>query len=191
MAMNVVVTPHLLVCLYSAAGGKVNRQVARTRWTVAHTRWMVDHSAPGKRITRSIVPTAWWPTSCSKYFNRFSATSSGKVFFGPLAFWIFWDFFTDQACYEKRSSTAKGLLFGACFVAEGPLSKLAQADIAWRYMPKLWSRELRHSDMPWDEGLYRPKEEKTYQSRIVCDMFIVTCRGQECNLDRDASRAYK
>jgi hypothetical protein len=31
MAMNVVVTTHLPVCLYSAAGGKVNRQVARTR----------------------------------------------------------------------------------------------------------------------------------------------------------------
>jgi hypothetical protein len=34
MAMNVVVTSHLPVCLYSAAGGKVNRQVARTRRTV-------------------------------------------------------------------------------------------------------------------------------------------------------------
>jgi hypothetical protein len=30
MAMNVVVTLHQLVCLYSAAGGKVNRQVAYT-----------------------------------------------------------------------------------------------------------------------------------------------------------------
>jgi hypothetical protein len=29
----------------------------------------------------------------------------------------------DQAHYEKRSSTAKGLLLGACFVAEGPLSR--------------------------------------------------------------------
>jgi hypothetical protein len=31
MAMNDVVISHLPVCLYSAAGGKVNRQVARTR----------------------------------------------------------------------------------------------------------------------------------------------------------------
>jgi hypothetical protein len=38
MAMNVVVTSHLLVCLYSASGGKVNRQVARTRRAVTHTR---------------------------------------------------------------------------------------------------------------------------------------------------------
>jgi hypothetical protein len=29
--MNVVVTPHLPVYLYSVAGGKVNRQIARTR----------------------------------------------------------------------------------------------------------------------------------------------------------------
>jgi hypothetical protein len=29
--MNVVVTSHLPVCLYSAAGVKVNRQAARTR----------------------------------------------------------------------------------------------------------------------------------------------------------------
>jgi hypothetical protein len=32
--MNAVVTPHQPVCLYSAAGGKVNRQAACTRRTV-------------------------------------------------------------------------------------------------------------------------------------------------------------
>jgi hypothetical protein len=37
MAMNAVVTSHLPVCLYSAAGVKVNRQVARTRSTVTRT----------------------------------------------------------------------------------------------------------------------------------------------------------
>jgi hypothetical protein len=31
MAMNIVVTPHQPACLYSAAGGKVNRQAARNR----------------------------------------------------------------------------------------------------------------------------------------------------------------
>jgi SPX domain protein involved in polyphosphate accumulation len=31
IAVNAVVTSHLPVCLYSAAGGKVNRQAARTR----------------------------------------------------------------------------------------------------------------------------------------------------------------
>jgi hypothetical protein len=123
MAMNDVVTPHLPVCLYSAAGGKVNRQVACTHWAVARTRWTVDHSAPGKWINRSFVPAAWWATSRSKYFNRFSATSSGKVFFGPSALRSLGDFFTDQARYEKRSSTAKGLLLGVCFVAEDPVRR--------------------------------------------------------------------
>jgi hypothetical protein len=37
MAMNVVVTSHLPVYLYSATGVKVNRQVARTRSTVTRT----------------------------------------------------------------------------------------------------------------------------------------------------------
>jgi hypothetical protein len=37
IAMNVVVTSNLLVCLYSAVGGKVNRQVFRTGRTVART----------------------------------------------------------------------------------------------------------------------------------------------------------
>jgi hypothetical protein len=116
MAMNVVVTLHQPVCLYSATGGKANRQIARTRWTV-------DRSVPGRRIARSLVSTERWTTRRLEYFNHFSATSSGKVFFGPSAFRSLWDFFADRARYEKRSSTAKGLLLGACFFAEGSLSK--------------------------------------------------------------------
>jgi hypothetical protein len=42
------------------------------------------------------------------------------VFFGSSASRSLEDFFTDQAHYEKRSSTAKGLLLGVCFVAEDP-----------------------------------------------------------------------
>jgi hypothetical protein len=34
-------------------------------------------------------------------------------------------------------------------------------------------------------------EEKTDRSMIVCVMFVVTCRGHECNFDRATSRAYK
>jgi hypothetical protein len=37
ITMNAVVTSHLSVCLYNAAGGKVNRQVFRTERTVART----------------------------------------------------------------------------------------------------------------------------------------------------------
>jgi hypothetical protein len=45
------------------------------------------------------------------------------VFFGPSAFRSLGDFFTDQARYEKRSSTVKGLLLGVCFIAEGPIRR--------------------------------------------------------------------
>ena len=41
--MNAVVTSHLPVCLYSAAGKKVNRQDFYTRQTAAYTRRAVDH----------------------------------------------------------------------------------------------------------------------------------------------------
>ncbi len=37
MAMNVVVTLHQPICLYSDAGGKANHQIVCTRWTVDHT----------------------------------------------------------------------------------------------------------------------------------------------------------
>jgi hypothetical protein len=40
--MNAVVTSHLPVCLYSAAGKKVNRQDLHTRQTAAYTRCAVD-----------------------------------------------------------------------------------------------------------------------------------------------------
>jgi hypothetical protein len=48
IAMNAVVTSHLLVCLYSAAGKKVNRQ---------------DFFPPGKQ---SPAPTAWWAAKTKK-----------------------------------------------------------------------------------------------------------------------------
>jgi hypothetical protein len=42
IAMNVVVTSHLPVCLYSDAGKKANRQDFYTRRTAACTRYAVD-----------------------------------------------------------------------------------------------------------------------------------------------------
>jgi hypothetical protein len=67
-------------------------------------------------------------TSSVDYFNRFSPTSSGKVFFESSASRSLEDFFTDQARYEKRFSTAKGLLLGVCFVAEDPRKRTPSAD---------------------------------------------------------------
>jgi hypothetical protein len=51
--MNAVVTSHLPVCLYSAAGKKVNRQDFYTRQTAARTRCVVD------RKDQNSEP-AWW-----------------------------------------------------------------------------------------------------------------------------------
>jgi hypothetical protein len=42
IAMNAVITSHLLVCLYSAAGKKAKRQNFYTRRTPARTRYVVD-----------------------------------------------------------------------------------------------------------------------------------------------------
>jgi hypothetical protein len=42
IAVNAVVTSHLLVCLYSAAGKKAKRQKFYTRQTLARTRCTVD-----------------------------------------------------------------------------------------------------------------------------------------------------
>ena len=53
IAMNVVVTSHLPVCLYSVVGKKVNRQDFYTRQTVARTRCTVG------RKNQNSEP-AWW-----------------------------------------------------------------------------------------------------------------------------------
>jgi hypothetical protein len=81
---------------------------------------MVGHRARADESPGHVLPLHGVATSRSDYFNRFSATSSGKVFFGSSASQSLGDFFTDQARYEKRSSTVKGLLLGVCFVAEDP-----------------------------------------------------------------------
>jgi hypothetical protein len=94
------------------------------------------------------------------YFNRFSPTSSGKVFFGCSASRSLKDFFTDQARYEKRSSTTKGLLLGVCFVAEDPKKNTFER-YSQKQAPKLLSLKLRHRDKSQDEGSNRLKDELT------------------------------
>jgi hypothetical protein len=111
MAMNAVVTSHLPVCLYSAAGGKVNRQVARTRAN--------SHLHP---LNGGPLPAVWWATSRLEYFNRFSATSPGKVFFGPSAFRSLEEF-SRIKLVTKNDLAPRRATVGACFVAEGPLRR--------------------------------------------------------------------
>jgi hypothetical protein len=95
------------------------------------------------------------------YFNCFSPTSSGKVFFGSSASRSLEDLFMDQARYEKRSSTTKGLLFGVCFIAEDPKEREHLRQILSGAVPKLLPIELRHSDRSQDEGANRLKDELT------------------------------
>jgi hypothetical protein len=54
MAMNVVVTSHLPVCLNSAAGVKVNRQVTRTHSMVDHSVWEMNRQIA--RTRRMVGP---------------------------------------------------------------------------------------------------------------------------------------
>ena len=95
------------------------------------------------------------------YFNRFSPTSSGKVFFGSSASRSLEDFFTDQARYKKRSSTMKGLLLGVCLVAEDPKERKHLRQILLGAAPKLLPIKLRHSDRSLDEGANRLKDGLT------------------------------
>jgi hypothetical protein len=94
-----------------------------------------------------------------EYFNRFSPTSSGKVFFGSSASRSQKDFFMDQARYKKRSSTAKGLLLGVCFVAEDPKEREHLQKILLKAAPKLSPIKLRQSGRSQDEGANRLKDE--------------------------------
>jgi hypothetical protein len=82
------------------------------------------------------------------------------VFFGSLSSRSLEDFFTDQAHYEKRSSTTKGLLLGVCFVAEDSKKNTFERSFQ-KQAPKLLSIELRHKDKSQDEGLNRLKDELT------------------------------
>jgi hypothetical protein len=100
-------------------------------------------------------------TSSADYFNRFSPTSSGKVFFGYSASRSLEDFFMDQARYEKRYSTAKGLLLGVCFIAENPKEREHLRQILSEAAPKLSPIKLRHGDRSQDEGMNRLKDEMT------------------------------
>jgi hypothetical protein len=83
------------------------------------------------------------------------------VFFGSLASRSLEDLFPDQDRYDKRSSTAKGLLLGVCFVAEDPKEREHLRQILLEVAPKLSPIKLRHSDRSQDEGVNRLKDEMT------------------------------
>jgi hypothetical protein len=83
------------------------------------------------------------------------------VFFGSSASRSLEEFFTDQARYEKRSSTAKGLLLWVCFVAEDPKAREHLRQILSEAASKLSPIKLRHGDRSQDERVNRLKDEMT------------------------------
>jgi hypothetical protein len=123
-------------------------------------------------------------TLALQYFNRFSATSSGKVFFGPSTFRSLRDFFADQARYKKRSSTAKGLLLAVCFVAEGPIRRSTFGRLTR-------SRSYQSEGFGVHSQRHRLKDEMTNQPITICTMIVDLYKGHECNSSQAASCAYK
>jgi hypothetical protein len=103
----------------------------------------MDRNAQEGESPDRAYPSYGGTTFHLEYLNRFSTTSSGKVFFGPSAFRSLREFFMGRARYEKRSGTVKGLLLGVCFVAEGPIRRKHLRKIDTEAKPKLSIRELR------------------------------------------------
>jgi hypothetical protein len=96
MTMNVVVTLHQPICLYSAVGGEGEPPCC--------SHWL----SGGPSCVWNIIIVS-------------RQGSQGRCF-SDLQHSEAFVFFADRARYEKRSSTAKGLMLGV-FFAEGPLGK--------------------------------------------------------------------
>jgi hypothetical protein len=190
MAMNAVVTSHLPVCLYSAAGVKVNRQVARTRSIVTHTHWTVRHSV--WEMNRQIACTRRMvgPPRARNILIISQQRAQGRCFwtFGiPKPRTIFHGSSSlRKTIYHREGATVGGLLHRRRSCKKKYLRK-----INTEAMPKLSSRELRHSDTPWDEGLHRLKDEKTDRPMMICVMIVTSYKGHECKSTQAAPCAYK
>ena len=112
IAMNAVVTSHLLVCLYSTAGKKAKRQDSYTRRIAACTRCVVDR--------RDQTVTLQGGTATRWEIESFLGNE--------LREGVFWTFgspklkrlFSRIKLVTKNDlAPRKGLLLGLCFVAEG------------------------------------------------------------------------
>jgi hypothetical protein len=114
--MNAVVTSHLPVCLYSTTGKKVNRQDFYTGKTVARIHCTVGRKNQKVNLHGGTAPRSETVSFLDNELREGVFRTFG--FLKPKRL-----FFTDQARYEKQSSTAKGLLLGPCFVAEGPTER--------------------------------------------------------------------
>ena len=116
IAMNAVVTSHLPVCLYSAAGKKVNRQDFYTRQTAAYTRCAVDR--------RNQIVTLQGGTATRSETESFLDNELREGVFRTFGFLKPKRLFSRIKLVTKNDlAPRKGLLLGLCFVAEGLLGR--------------------------------------------------------------------
>jgi hypothetical protein len=89
-----------------------------------------------------------------------------------------------RARYEKRSGTVKGLLFGVCFGAEGPVIRNTFGRLTQ-------SRSYQSESFGVYFQMHRLKDEITNRPMIACIMIVINCKGHECNFSQAVSCAYK
>ena len=116
IAVNAVVTSHLLVCLYSAAGKKAKRQKFYTRRTPARTRCTVDRRdrtviLQGGAATRREIESFLDNELREGVFETFGAPKLKKLFSRI------------KLVTKNDLAPRKGLLLGLCFVAEGLIER--------------------------------------------------------------------
>jgi hypothetical protein len=102
MAMNVVVTPHQPVCLYSAAGGE-GEPPYRSHWL-----------SGGPSGVHNIIIVARQRTQGRCFLDLRHSESFMS--------------FADRARYEKRYSTTKGYCWGSSFLLKVPKAKTPLAE---------------------------------------------------------------
>jgi hypothetical protein len=93
IAMNVVVTSHLLVCLYSNAGKKAKSQDFYTRRTPARAHCVVDRR--GQTVTLQGGTASRWET------ESFLGNKLREGFFRPSALRSLKDFFHGSSSLRK------------------------------------------------------------------------------------------
>jgi hypothetical protein len=116
IAMNAVVTSHLLVCLYSVAGKKAKRQNFCTRRTPARTRCMVDRR--NRTVTLQGGAAIRW--EIESFLDNELREGVFQTFGAPKLKRLFSRI---KLVTKNDLAPRKGLLLGLCFVAEGLIGR--------------------------------------------------------------------
>jgi hypothetical protein len=129
--MNAVVTSHILVCLYSAAGKKAKRQDFYTRRAVTCTRCAVDR--------KDQTVTLQGGTDTSSGIESFLGNELREGVFWTFGFPKLKRHFSRIKLVTKNDlAPRKGLLLGPCFVAPKVLhEEAASTEVVPRRWPKV------------------------------------------------------